>query len=183
MNKPVRNPEVDNSLASQLGARTLDVLDASQVLVAQLVERSLSVVTVESCTGGAVANFITSISGSSAVLEDSFITYSNQAKIALGVPEFVIKEHTVYSTQTALAMAQAGLTQSVCADIAIGITGSLSRIDPANDNSIPGEVYLGIVFGEKTIEQKLIVPEENRAEAKITIAERAINAMSTLLER
>ena len=43
--------------------------------------RGLKIVTAESCTGGLVAGALTSIAGSSAVVERGFVTYSNEAKM------------------------------------------------------------------------------------------------------
>jgi nicotinamide-nucleotide amidase len=172
--------EESHELAIRLGTRTVAILGQSEKLVQHLADRSLYVTSVESCSGGALAHFITSISGSSEVLMDSFVTYSNQAKIALGVPVEVIEEHTVYSSQTAIAMARAGLRKSVHADIGIGITGSLSRVDPNNANSIPGEVYMGLVYGEVITEQKLFIPEPNRMEAKLHIVECALEAIQQI---
>ncbi len=175
--------ERDSGLGLRIGNRTVAVLAAAELLVARLDERNLHVTTVESCTGGALAHFVTSIAGSSAVLKDAFVTYSTEAKIALGVPREVIAEHTVYSEQTALAMARAGVQRSVQADIGIGITGSLSREDPENDNSVPGEVYLGVVFNGQTAQQKLYIPETNRTEAKLHIVERSIQEVTSLLDQ
>jgi nicotinamide-nucleotide amidase len=171
---------LDTDLAERLGKRSAALLGIAGLVVRRLTERNLYIATMESCTGGALADYITSISGSSSVLKDSFITYSNEAKIARGVPEAVIEEFTVYSSQTALAMARAARTTSVRADIGVGITGSLSRVDPANDNSIPGEVYLGLVYEDRTDMQELIIPETNRMEAKLSIVEYALSAIELI---
>jgi nicotinamide mononucleotide (NMN) deamidase PncC len=106
----------------------------------------LTITTVESCTGGGVVNAITNIPGASEVLQRAFVVYSNGAKIDMGVPVETIREYTVYSMQTALAMARAGLQVALEADISVGITGSISRVDPANtQNSVPGRIYIAVV--------------------------------------
>ena len=74
------------TLAERIGIETASVLGDAERLIALLAARNLYISTVESCTGGALVNAITSISGASDVLKDSYITYSNEAKIALGVP-------------------------------------------------------------------------------------------------
>ncbi|MEP7274818.1 MAG: CinA family protein [Betaproteobacteria bacterium] len=77
----------------------------------------------ESCTGGLVAGAITDIAGSSAWFDRGFVTYSDDAKIAmLSVPASTIADHGAVSEATARAMAQGALAQSR-AQIAVAITG------------------------------------------------------------
>ncbi len=67
-------------LPSELLAEARKVIDACR-------EAGLKIVTVESCTGGLLAGALTSIAGSSDVVERGFVTYSNAAKAeCLGVP-------------------------------------------------------------------------------------------------
>ncbi len=80
-------------------------------------------VTAESCTGGLVAALLTSVPGSSDVVERGFVTYSNEAKIELlGIPAETIAKHGAVSAQTAEAMAHGALANSR-ADVAVSITG------------------------------------------------------------
>jgi nicotinamide-nucleotide amidase len=80
-------------------------------------------VTAESCTGGLVAALLTSIPGSSDVVERGFVTYSNEAKTELlGVPAEIIAAHGAVSAQTAEAMARGALAHSR-ADVSVSITG------------------------------------------------------------
>src|SRR5688500_12394590 len=77
----------------------------------------------ESCTGGLVAAALTEIAGSSDVFETGFVTYSNEAKVALlGVSEEVIDTFGSVSVAAAWAMAQGTLKRSG-ADVAVAITG------------------------------------------------------------
>ncbi len=82
----------------------------------------LTVVTAESCTGGLVAGALTEIPGSSDVVDRGFVTYSNEAKMALGVHSDLIDTFGAVSVAVAWAMAQAALKQSN-ADTAVAITG------------------------------------------------------------
>ena len=83
----------------------------------------LMVATVESCTGGLVAGSITSVSGSSDVLDRSFVTYSNEAKNELvDVPMEFIEKYGAVSAEVAEAMARGGIAHSN-AQIAVSITG------------------------------------------------------------
>ena len=85
--------------------------------------RGLRIVTAESCTGGLVAGALTSIPGSSAVLERGFVTYSDEAKTELlSVPADLLASRGAVSPETAAAMAYGALANSP-ADIAVSVTG------------------------------------------------------------
>lgn len=81
------------------------------------------VVLAESCTGGLVAAALTEIAGSSAVLDRSFVTYSNEAKReVLGVQDDILDAFGAVSPATVWAMAQGALVHSR-ADVAVAISG------------------------------------------------------------
>lgn len=128
-------------------------------IVSAMRARGLHITTVESCTGGGLANTLTNILGASEILSEAFVTYSNVAKIRLGVSAEVIDRFTVYSEETAVAMAEAGCRASG-AEVGVGITGSISRVDPANPNSQPGMVYIAVKFGEKIVSGKFAFTSE-----------------------
>ena len=74
--------------------------------------RSL-LVTAESCTGGWVAQAVTSVAGSSDWFERGYVTYSNAAKReALGVRKTTLAKHGAVSEQTAREMARGALQKS-----------------------------------------------------------------------
>ena len=81
--------------------------DTMEGVVGQLLsEKNETVSTAESCTGGAVAKMITSVSGSSAYFEGSIISYSNQIKInQLQVEEKMLNEYGAVSQQVVEQMA------------------------------------------------------------------------------
>ena len=112
-----------------------------------LIEKKKQITTMESCTAGQVASLITDTEGASAVLKGAYVTYSNEAKIAAGVPAQIIEDYGVYSAETAAAMSDA-CRESMKADIGVGITGSFGNADPNNADSIPGEVYFAISTSE-----------------------------------
>jgi nicotinamide-nucleotide amidase len=88
-----------------------------------LKERGQVLVTAESCTGGWVAQALTSIAGSSDWFERGYVTYSNTAKREdLGVPWATLKRHGAVSEQTARAMAR-GALKNGRGTIALAITG------------------------------------------------------------
>ena len=130
-----------------------------------LIERGLTVTTMESCTGGGIANVITNVSGASAVLSESYVTYSNEAKIKQGVRASVIEKHTVYSMETAVEMAKAVMKQANT-DFGIGVTGQLGRIDPNNPVKSLNIVWLAIVTKDKVYARNVRVPDFERMEQK-----------------
>lgn len=106
---PVPSEHARTTLATELGERLL-----------HLKQR---VATVESCTGGGIAQQLTAIAGSSSWFERGFVTYSNDAKIEmLGVQPALLQNHGAVSVETARAMAEGGLRYSR-ADCCIAVTG------------------------------------------------------------
>jgi nicotinamide-nucleotide amidase len=85
--------------------------------------RGLTLVTAESCTGGLVAQRITSVPGSSDVFLGGVVAYADEVKAhELGVPRQVLEQHGAVSAETAEAMA-AGARSRLAADIAVSVTG------------------------------------------------------------
>jgi len=102
---------------------TLEMKDRAAALLDAYKAKGLKIATAESCTGGLVAALLTEISGSSAVVERGFVTYSNEAKTDLvGVPADLIAIHGAVSEPVARAMAEGALAHSR-ADVTVGITG------------------------------------------------------------
>ena len=150
-----------------------------------LIDRKYTITTMESATSGQIASLITDTEGSSAVLKGAFITYSNEAKILQGVPAETIEKYTVYSRETAEAMAAACM-KAYGARNGIGVTGTMGNVDPANpDASVPGQVYFaigmdnGICGGDGTTSGQPVIesfhlelaPQPSRLMYKLAVAE------------
>ncbi|HYA39609.1 MAG TPA: CinA family protein [Candidatus Methylomirabilis sp.] len=89
----------------------------------ELKKQGLMLTTAESCTGGWVAQIVTSVSGSSEWFERGFVTYTNIAKREmLGVKTTILSRHGAVSEPTARAMAEGALANSH-AQVAVAITG------------------------------------------------------------
>ncbi|MEE1613215.1 CinA family protein [Microvirga sp. CF3016] len=124
-------------MMTELTSRAAALLDAYK-------EKGLMIATAESCTGGLVAALLTDISGSSAVVERGFVTYSNEAKTELiGVPADLIAAFGAVSEPVARAMAEGALAHSR-ADVAIGITG-VAGPTGGTDVKPVGLVHFGLV--------------------------------------
>jgi nicotinamide-nucleotide amidase len=100
-----------------------EIIDASIKLLDLCKEKELTVATAESCTGGLVAGALSEISGSSAVLDRGFVTYSNEAKQQmLGVTPATIDVYGAVSKECAEEMAKGALAHAQV-DLAVSITG------------------------------------------------------------
>ena len=107
------------------GSRILseEIVDLARRVVTENAALGRTVAVAESCTGGLVCAALTEVSGSSAVLDRGFVTYSNVAKTEmLGVAEDILDAFGAVSVATAWAMAQGALARSK-ADVAVAITG------------------------------------------------------------
>ena len=84
-----------------------DVAGLEETVVHTLQEKGLTIATAESCTGGLIAQRLTSVSGSSEVFGYGFVTYWEQAKAKLvGVDPAVIEKYNVVSAPVAAQMAR-----------------------------------------------------------------------------
>ena len=148
-----------------------------------LIESGTTITTMESCTSGQVASLLTDTEGASAILKGAFVTYSNDAKIREGVPAELIRKFGVYSGKTATAMARA-CRRAFRADIGVGITGSFGNADPANADSVPGEVFFAIARKGGTESLHCTVPPQpSRFAYKLYMADKIADRLLELLEK
>jgi nicotinamide-nucleotide amidase len=100
-----------------------DIASLAAETIAALRAAGITVSTAESCTGGLVAGALTSISGSSEVVYGGYVTYANEAKMAMiGVPYGTLKQFGAVSKEVAVAMADGALT-SAGTHLAVAVTG------------------------------------------------------------
>ena len=94
-----------------------------KALVETLKNKSLTITTAESCTGGMVASAIVNISGASDIFKEGYITYSNEAKERiLGVKHETLEKYKAVSAETAAQMAE-GAVRISKADIRLVYIG------------------------------------------------------------
>ena len=141
-----------------------------------LIDRKMTITTMESITCGQIASLITDTEGASAILKGAFVTYSNEAKIMQGVPEAVIETCGVYSKETP------PWKQAKRADIGIGITGTTGNIDPNNQDSVPGEVYYAVAVFDTIIDGYFQMGEQDsRLYYKLYAAEKVAETLGDVL--
>ncbi|HKS84831.1 MAG TPA: CinA family protein [Pseudolabrys sp.] len=115
-------------------------IESAKALLEICARKQLTVATAESCTGGLVAAAISEISGSSAVLDRGFVTYSNEAKQQmLGVARSTIETFGAVSRECAEEMARGALARASAA-LAVSITGIAGPT-----GAVPGKP-IGLVF-------------------------------------
>lgn len=141
-------------------------------VVNKLIELNKTISTMESCTGGGVANAITNIPGASDILKFSAVTYSNEFKIKMGVSKDIIDQYSVYSMETANEMSK-NISLFTNSDYGVGVTGKLNKIDKANLYGDNSTIYISIYVKEedKYINFKLNAIKETREENKKYIIE------------
>lgn len=126
--------------------------DSLASVVGNLLKQAGQTVAVaESCTGGGLGQFLSSISGSSAYFRGGIISYDNQIKIdLLGVNPEVLTEHGAVSNQVAEQMA-IGARDRLKAIWGLSITG-IAGPDGGTDTKPVGLVYVGIAGPNHQVE-------------------------------
>lgn len=136
-------------------------------IVDKLKQKNKTISTMESCTGGGVANSITNIEGASEVLRFSAVTYSNEYKIKMGVSSDIINLYSVYSIETAREMSK-NISNFSNSNYGIGVTGKLNRADINNLYGSDNTVYISIYDkdNDKYYDYDLVVTHTTREENK-----------------
>jgi competence/damage-inducible protein cinA C-terminal domain len=153
-------------------------------IIKKLTELSKTIATMESCTGGAVANSITNIEGASLVFKFGAVTYSNEYKIKMGVDSNIIDKYTVYSIETAMEMSK-NIAEFSNADYGIGITGKINREDQNNMFGDNSKIFISIFeSGKNNFSNFEIVADSNldREGNKKIVINKIIEKMKELLK-
>lgn len=147
-------------------------------VVKKLILLNKSVSTMESCTGGAIANAITNIPDASKIFSFSAVTYANEYKIKMGVDKNIIEKYSVYSIETAQEMSKA-IAKYSSSSYGIGITGKLNKKDENNPYGTDNIVYISIYDKEndKFYNKEVTVLFSDRIKNK----EMVLNAVFSLM--
>lgn len=149
-----------------------------EVVVGRLLAgQGKTLATAESCTGGKIAQMITSVAGASAYFKGSVVTYSNSAKTTvLGIEDDFVHKHEVVSAEVAVAMA-AKVKQLLQTDYAIATTGN------AGPTSEPGKAEVGVVFIALATPETVLVTEFNFGQPREKVIDRAVNKALEMLQQ
>lgn len=146
-----------------------------------LQRRNLMLATAESCTGGWVAQVVTSISGSSRWFERGFVTYSNDAKQEmLGVDGAVLERHGAVSEPVVAQMVTGALRYSH-AQVALAVSGIAGPEGGSQEKPV-GTVCLAWGLRDRPVVTRRVHLPGNRQEVRQQAVIEGLNGLIELLQ-
>ncbi|MFM2370110.1 MAG: hypothetical protein RL619_2431 [Bacteroidota bacterium] len=149
-----------------------------EVVIGKILKKQHKTIsTAESCTGGKIAEVLTSVSGSSKYFKGSVVSYATEVKInVLGISESLIKEHSVVSSEVVSAMALS-VQKMMKTDYAIATTGNAGPLKGDSDAEV------GSVFIALATPTEVIVEEFNFGQPREKVIDRAVIKSLELLQK
>jgi len=146
-----------------------------KVVGALLKQKQLTLATAESCTGGKIAQLITSIPGASDYFKGSVVSYATETKISvLGLDANFIKEYSVVSAKVVREMALS-IQRIMNTDYAIATTGNAGP-SKGDSNAEVGTVFIAVVTPNA-----IVVEEFNFGQPREKVMYRAVNKALEIL--
>jgi competence/damage-inducible protein CinA-like protein len=128
-----------------------------EVVGRRLAMTGFTLAVAESCTGGLIAQRLTSVPGSSRYFNESVVTYSNEAKVRLlGVDKKMILEFGAVSQQVARDMAR-GVRHNAKTDFGLAVTG-IAGPDGGSEEKPVGLVFIALADDAHTEHKRLMIP-------------------------
>jgi nicotinamide-nucleotide amidase len=162
--------EAERIVREKLGAAIFasDDSELEEVVVKLLAAGNQTLAIAESCTGGYLAHRITNVPGASAVLLTGFVTYSNEAKVAmLGVDAGLIEKHGAVSKQVVQAMAE-GARENAKSDFALATTGIAGPGGGSEEKPV-GTVFIALAANDRPVSvQKRFFPDDRPTFKELT---------------
>jgi nicotinamide-nucleotide amidase len=138
-------PQIEALLGDNIYSRNGEPLEA--VVGSLLLRRGATLAVAESCTGGMLAERVTSVAGSSRYFVGGVLVYSNEMKEKLlGIPSEVLARHTAVSQPVAEMMATR-VRQRTGAAYGLAVTG-LAGPEGGDAERPVGTVYIGLAAPE-----------------------------------
>lgn len=152
--------------------------DTIEVVTGRLLKsRNQTVSTAESCTGGKIAQVLTSVAGASAYFKGSVVSYDTKVKQhVLGISEELIQSYSVVSSEVVQAMALS-VQQIMQTDYALATTGNAG---PLKGDSDAG---LGTVFIALATPNGVFVEEFDFGQPREKVIDRAVNKALEMLQK
>jgi len=153
-------------------------------IVKLLKDKNKTIATMESCTGGGLANEITCIEGASEVLKFSAVTYSNEYKIKMGVSSEIIDKYSVYSEETAKEMSK-HISEFANSNYGVGITGKINRSDKNNLYGDDSKIFISIYNKDEDKYTNFTLnalKNKDRKENKSFIIDEIVKKLNIILE-
>lgn len=150
-------------------------------LVKILIEKNMKISFAESCTGGMLASSIVDVADASKVLDASFVTYANEAKIKYaGVKLETLDNYGAVSEQVAGEMAQ-GVAQTAGADIGVGVSGIAGPGGGTKEKPV-GMVCFGYCVDGNVVTETVQWGDQGRDKVRTLSTEYVINKLIEFLE-
>jgi nicotinamide-nucleotide amidase len=152
---------IQESIVLALGEAVFTTAGESmeEVVARELTMHHATIATAESCTGGLLAERLTSISGSSAYFLGGVVSYSNTLKSAwVDVPAEIIESRGAVSSEVAVALAD-GIRRRTGATLGVGITGVAGPTGGTPEKPV-GTVHVAISDASGSKERGVHYPGE-----------------------
>ncbi|HED38805.1 MAG TPA: CinA family protein [Chromatiales bacterium] len=164
------------------GSGLKDEIRGAVVQIAEtLVSREWMLVTAESCTGGGVAQALTSLAGSSAWFERGFVTYSNRSKEEmLGIDAGLIKRHGAVSLAVVEAMALGALDNSA-GQVSLAISGIAGPAGGSETKPV-GTVCFSWVIDRVRFSSDLVVFDGDRESVRAQAVAYSLSGLELMLK-
>ena len=147
------------------------------VLGKMLKETGKTLATAESCTGGKIAQLITSVPGASCYFKGGIVSYATETKVnILGISKAFIEEHSVVSKEVASAMALSA-QKMMQTDYAIATTGN------AGPTKGDGDAEVGTVCIALATPNSMLVEEFNFGQPREKVIDRAVIKSLEILQK
>ena len=151
-----------------------------QSVVNKLIQKNYHISFAESCTGGMACAALVSIADASKVLDVSFVTYANAAKMKyLGVKEETIEQFGVVSEEIAGQMAE-GVAKEAGSEVGVGITGVAGPGGGTKEKPV-GMVCFGFYIDGKVTTYTMQFGELGRNEVRAKSVEFAYETLNACL--
>ena len=149
-----------------------------EVIIGRLLKQQRKTIsTAESCTGGKIAEVISSVSGASNYFKGSIVSYATETKInVLGIDEATINKFSVVSAEVAKAMAL-NIKKIMKTDYAIATTGNAG---PSKGDS---NAEIGTVFIALATPNEVTIHEFNFGQPRDKVIDRAVNKSLEILQK
>ena len=152
--------------------------DTIEVVLGRILKnKQLTLATAESCTGGKIAQLLTSVPGASAYFKGSVVSYATESKInVLGVSKELIDAYTVVSKEVASAMAM-NVQKMMQTDYAIATTGN------AGPTKGEADAEVGTVCIALATPKGIVVEEFNFGQPREKVIDRAVIKSLEMLQK
>lgn len=147
--------EIEISLEDYIFATSEQSLE--EVVGLQLALKQATIAVAESCTGGMLAQRLTSVPGSSRYFQSGIVTYSNESKIDLaGIPPLLLEMQGAVSEEVARGLAEC-VREKVGTTIGVGVTGIAGPGGGSPEKPV-GTVHIAVAGPQGTVHRHQVFP-------------------------